>query len=143
MKNVLVHIEVDHEVRTRSAIEQAARLYRQEPCTVYLLHVQPSVSGHVAMYFASTELKDLLCAFGNEDMRLAESLLDAAKIPYTTLVRIGRTASTIANVAKELNCDRIIFGVEEPGLAERLLGSLAHQVRHLLQAQGDPQVLGS
>lgn len=143
MKNILVHIEIGHAHRTATAIEQAVRAYRQAPCTLYLLHVQPMVSGHVAMYFKAAELKQLLTDWSLEDMRAAEGLLQAQGIAFTSLVRMGRSAPTIAAVAKELNCDRIFFGTEVPGLAERLLGSLAQQVRQLLQAQGDPQVVGS
>lgn len=143
MKHILVHIEAGHEARTRSAVDQAIQMYRAEPCVIHLLHVQPQVSGHVASYFDAATLHDLLSDWGTEDLAPAKALLDAAGVPYTPVVRIGRSANTIAAAAREFGCDRIIFGVEPPGLAERLFGSIAQQVRHLLTAQGDPQVIGS
>ncbi|MGJ3699469.1 hypothetical protein [Variovorax sp. AFSI2.2] len=45
--------------------------------------------------------------------------------------------------ARDFGCDHIVFGREEPGLAGRIVGSLAQQVRQLLGASGDLQVIGS
>ena len=143
MKKILVCIDPGHDARTRSAIEQVIRLYREAPAWVHLLLVKPQVSGHVAMYFDPVELNRLLTDWAREDLMPAQALLDAAGVPHTPIVRIGQSARTIAAVAREYRCGRIVFGVEPPGLSERLLGSLAGQVRHLLQAQGDPEVIGS
>lgn len=143
MKGLLVCIDPGHGDRTRSAVEQAVRLYRVAPTQVYLLRVKPQVSGHVAMYFDAAELERTLMDWAREDLQPAQALLDFAGVPYTSIVRIGQTARTIAAVAREYHCDRIVLGAEPPGLSERLLGSMAQQVRHLLQAQGDPEVIGS
>ncbi len=143
MRHILVPIDTGHAGRTRSAVEQVTRLYREEPCAIHLLRVQPPVSGHVASYFEPAALHELLVDWGTEELQPAKALLDAAGIPYSHVVKVGQSAKTIAAAARELGCDRIIFGVEEPGLAERLFGSVAQQVRHLLPGQGDPQVIGS
>jgi nucleotide-binding universal stress UspA family protein len=58
-------------------------------------------------------------------------------------VVIGRSAETIVAAARDFGCDRIVFGREEPSLAGRIFGSLAQQVRQLLGASGDLQVIGS
>ncbi len=143
MKNLLVCIDPGHTERTRSAVEQVTRLYRMAPASVYLLLVKPVVSGHVAMYFKADELHRLLTDWAREELAPAQALLDFAGVPCTQIVRIGPSARTIAAVAREYHCGRIVFGAEPPGLSERLLGSMAQQVRHLLQAQGDPEVIGS
>lgn len=143
MKSLLVCIDPGNAGRTRSAVEQVTRLYRAAPASVYLLLVKPQVSGHVAMYFDPGELQRLLTDWAREDLAPAQALLDFAGVPYTPIVRIGQSARTIATVAREYHCGRIVFGIDPPGLSERLLGSMAQQVRHLLQAQGDPEVIGS
>jgi nucleotide-binding universal stress UspA family protein len=143
MDNYLVCIEAGHESRTRSAVEQVIRLFREAPASVHLLMVKPPVSGHVAMYFDAGELQRLLTDWAREDLKPAQALLEAAGVPYSAIVRIGQSARTIAAVARDYHCGRIVFGVEPPGLSERLFGSIAEQVRHLLQAQGDPEVIGS
>lgn len=142
MRNILIPIDADHPARTRNAIEQAVRLYRDEPSALHLLRVRPAVSNHVSMYFGSQELQGLLQEWGAEELQPAQRLLQTAGVPFTSTVRVGQTARTIAAVARELHCDRIVFGAEDPGLAERLFGSLAQQVRQLLGGQGDPQVIG-
>lgn len=143
MRHVLVPVDPTQPARTRSAIEQAVRLCREEPTTVHLLRVQPLVSGHVAMFFDNRALHELQQRWGEEELQPARAQLDAAGVPYTSAVAVGRSATTIAAVARDLGCDRIIFGADQPGLVGRLFGSLAQQVRQLLDAKGDPQVIGS
>jgi nucleotide-binding universal stress UspA family protein len=143
MKRILVPIDPTEPALTRSAIEQVIRIWREEPVSIRLLRVQPKVSGHVAMFFDSRELHDLQQDAGTEDLEYAGKLLDAAGVPYTSVVRIGRSAETIVETARDQQCDRIVFGREEPSLAGRIFGSLSHQVRQLLGAAGDLHVIGS
>ena len=143
MRHILVPIDTGHAARTRSAIDQVLELHRKEPSVIHLLRVQPPVSGHVSAFFQPAELHALQVEWGHEELQPAQRQLDAAGVPYLSEVRVGHSAQTIAAVAREHACDRIIFGVEAPGLAERLFGSLAQQVRHLMVGQGDAQVLGS
>lgn len=143
MRNILVPIDPTQPARTRATVEQVVRLCREEPATVHLLRVQPSVSGHVAMFFHSGELRELQQGAGAEDLQLAQSLLDAAGVPYTSTVRVGRSAKTIVDTAQQHGCDRIVFGPEQPGLASRIFGSLAQQVRQMLGTPAGAQVIGS
>jgi hypothetical protein len=64
-------------------------------------------------------------------------------VPYTSTVLVGRSANTIVAVAHEHGCDRIVFGPEQPSLAGKIFGSLAHQVRQMLGTPADAQVIGS
>jgi nucleotide-binding universal stress UspA family protein len=143
MHHVLIPIEAGHAERTASAVAQAVKLHQAEPAQVHLLRVRPPVSGHVAMLFPPAELHDLQVDWGLEDLAPAKRLLDDAGVPCDCLVKVGRSAPTIASVARALGCDHVIFGDEPAGIAERLFGSPAEQVRHLLNTQGDPVVLGS
>ena len=143
MRHILVPIDPTQPARTRSAIQQVVRICREEPVTVRLLRVQPKVSGHVAMFFGKRELHELLQGAGAEDLQFAQHLLDAAGVSYASTVLVGRSAETIIVAARDYDCDRIIFGREEPSLAGKIFGSLAQQVRQLLGASGDPQVIGS
>ncbi|MDM0114918.1 universal stress protein [Variovorax sp. J22R133] len=143
MTRILVPIDPDEPARTRSAIEQVLRMRLHEPVTVRLLRVQPKVSGHVAMLFGTRELQELQEKAGAEDLEYARSLLDLAGVQYATTVLVGRSAETIVMAARDYCCDRIVFGRDEPGMAGRIFGSLAQQVRQHLGASGDPQVIGS
>ncbi len=143
MTRILVPIDPNEPARTRSAIEQVVRMSRTEQVSVRLLRVQPKVSGHVAMIFAPGELLELQMEAGAEDLQYAQSLLNLAGISYTSIVLVGRSAETIAMAARDYGCRRIVFGSDEPGLAGKIFGSLAQQVRQHLSGSGDPQVISS
>ena len=142
MRQVLVPIDPANEARTRSAVAEVVRLHRQEPIAIRLVRVQPRLNGHVAMFFGNRELQQLQQQSGDEDLQFAQGLLDAAGVPYTSTVLVGRSAETIAQAARDFGCDRIVFGSEPGSLAGKVFGSLAQQVRHLL-GPGDAQVIGS
>jgi len=145
VSRVLLPVDPDQPARTRSAVEQVLRLRHAGPVTVRLLRVQPKVSGHVAMLFGAAELRELQLCTGAEDLQFAQKLLDLAGVPYASTVLIGRSAETIVTAARDYHCDRIVFGTDPASLAGRIFGSLAQQVRQLLDAagEGDPQVIGS
>ncbi len=144
MKTLLIPVSPDDALRVRTAVTDALRAHAREEVRVHLLSVQPRVSGHVAMYFGKGELLALQEKAGHEDMRQAAAWLDEAGVPFTTRVRVGRTAQTIAEAARDLRCDRILFGApQEPARTEPLFGSLAQQVRHLLAGWPACEVVGS
>jgi nucleotide-binding universal stress UspA family protein len=144
MKTILIPMRPRSPERTRSALEAAIRLHQIERAFVYLLSVQPLVSQHVAMYFQPGVLKQTQQEAGLEELQVGRDLLDAAGVPYAALVRVGRSADTIAEVAREFHCDRILLGEEgQPGLAERVFGSLAGQVRNLVTLPAGCEVIGS
>jgi nucleotide-binding universal stress UspA family protein len=143
MAQLLVAVDPHSPARTRSAVEEAVRIHREERAAIRLVRVQPRLSGHVAMFFGTHELQALQQEAGNDDLAYAQSLLDAAGVPYVSSVLVGRSAETIARAAREFGCERILFGHEPPDLAGRMFGSLAEQVRHLLGPGQDCRVIGS
>jgi nucleotide-binding universal stress UspA family protein len=120
--------------QTQRALAEAIRIHRAEDVPVYLLSVQPAVNGHVASYFRPAELESLQHETGLEELEPAKALLEAAGVRYRLVVRVGRRAETIANTAQELGCDRILLGGPAEG-GTGWFGSIAQQVRHLLQAR--------
>ncbi|MBS0340869.1 MAG: universal stress protein, partial [Proteobacteria bacterium] len=137
MSRVLLPVDPDQPARTRSAVEQVLRMRQAGPVTVRLLRVQPRVSGHVAMLFGAAELRELQLSTGAEDLQYAQKLLDLAGVHYQSTVRVGRSAETIVTAARDYHCDRIVFGNDSASLAGRIFGSLAQQVRQLLEAAGE------
>ena len=141
MTKLLVPIGFGQSDRLKSALEQAIRIHRVEQAAVHLLAVQPRVNGHVAAFFGTHELLQLQQDAGDEDLAPARALLDAAGVPYTASVMVGRSAETIAHAATELGCDRIVMGDAVGGVAQKVFGSLAAQVRHMVS--GGCVVIGS
>ncbi len=143
MRKLLIPIDAN-PARMRAAIAEAISIYNQEHVDVHLLSVQPALSGHVAMFFGNGELHQIQHSAGNEDLAPAQALLKAAGVPHTSSVVSGRSAETIARIARERGCDRIVMGPAGPGsLAGKLFGSLAEQVRHIVSVGSDCRVIGS
>jgi nucleotide-binding universal stress UspA family protein len=143
MKKLLITVDGLNAATTGNAVAEAVGLWREEPVAVHLLSVQPAVSGHVAMFFGPGELQRLHEDAGLEEMAPARALLEQAGVQFTSSVRIGRRAETVATVARELGCDVIVMGQDAgPSLADRVLGSAAQQVRQIL-SPADYRVIGS
>ncbi|HZY18730.1 MAG TPA: universal stress protein [Ramlibacter sp.] len=134
MGQLLVPLDGSIAQRER-ALAEAIRLHRHEAAGICLLSVQPPVNGHVAGYFSPSELERLQRDAGREELAPAETLLEAAGVPFRSLVRTGRRAETIARTAQELACDRILLDAAQGDTGRRWLGSVAQQVRHILQSQ--------
>lgn len=143
MKTLLIPVNPEDQARTRAAVLEAVCMHTREEVRVHLLSVQPRVSGHVAMYFGQGELLGLQEKAGREDMQQAAEWLEEAGVSFTTRTRVGRSAQTIAEAARDLRCDRVLFGECGAARAKPLFGSLAQQVRHLLEGWPQCEVLGS
>lgn len=142
MKHLLIPVDADHPERTREAVQQAMRTHAAEGAQVYLLSVQPAVSGHVAMCFGAGELRALQEQAAQEELREPAGWLQAGGVPFTTRVQVGRRAPTIAEAARVLHCDCILFG-NPAARDDGLFGSIAGQVRHLLAGTPSCEVIGS
>ena len=143
MKKLLVPVDGLNAARTRAALQEAIAISRREPVTVHLLSVQPAVNGHVAAYFGAAELLRIQEGAGHEELVDASACLDEARVPHTTGVAVGRRAETIARVAQRQRCDLVVMGrPDEAGLAGRMFGTVAEQVRQLLAPAGRCRVIG-
>jgi len=144
MAKVLVPMQPDQPAKTMAAVEAAIRLHRQENAAVHLLSVQSRVNGHVASCFGADELLQLQQKMGREDLADARRQLDAAGVPYTTSMAVGRRADTIALIAREYGCRRVLLGSPpESDVVGTMFGSLADQLRHMIRATGGFEVIGS
>jgi nucleotide-binding universal stress UspA family protein len=146
MRKVLVPISGAHGggTQTQSALTEAISLYREEPVEVHLLNVQPTVPRYVAGFFKSADLQHIHQEAATEELATACATLNAAGVPYQTHIVVGRSAESIVRVAEQTGCDRILMGhAGQEGFAEKLFGTVASQVRHLVGVAGNCKVIGS
>jgi len=144
MNKILVPVDPADPARTREALQTAVRIYAQGPVDVHLLSVQSRINGHVASYFGADELRQLQQKMGREDLADARRQLDAAGVPYTTSMAVGRRADTIALTAREYGCRRVLLGAPpESDVVGTMFGSLADQLRHMIRVTGGFEVIGS
>jgi nucleotide-binding universal stress UspA family protein len=140
MKSLMIAVTAGDDARTRAVVAEALRLLAIHPARVHVVNVQPRVTGHVAMFFGQQELRQIQEDAGREALLPAQALLDAAGVKYSSHVLVGRSAECIAELARDLHCERILFG--ESGMM-KVFGSLAQQVRHLLAGSPECEVIGS
>ena len=146
LKQVLIPVTLHTtDAQLRSALAEAIATYRMEPAVrVHLLNVQVPVSRHVSDFFDPSELRQIHLETGMEELAGARELLDAAAVPYKVHIEIGRTAETIVRVAREFQCSSILMGrTVRSDFPEKLFGTVASQVRHLLGLGDNCQVIGS
>ena len=144
MKQILLPLDPSNPGANAQALAEAVRLHAAAPLRVHLLNVQYPVTSHVAMFFAAEELHRLQESTGAELVGPAQAMLALHGVPCSTHVRVGRSAETIAQAARELGCDSIVMG-QAPGMASlagKVFGTLAQQVRQLVEPSGRCQVIG-
>lgn len=135
MKNLLITVDPESTAATQAAVNQAIALAAGEPAQVHVLSVQPRVSSHISRFFAREELQAHQYEAGSDEMARALEQLSQAHVSGVPHVRVGRRAETIAATACELGCDTILMGPDQPTESlGRLFGSVAQQVRHMLEA---------
>ena len=138
MTSVLVPIEEGRS--PQAAIRHAIALYRQEPVRIYLLNVRTPLPSYVAQFIPDAEREGFYRDNGMTALAPAIRLLEDAGIAHRDHVLVGNKAETIVEFAREHHCARII--VDRPrGLLDGLgLGSIAAQLRHLIQPDDRCQI---
>ncbi len=120
----------------KAALGKAIDLYQLEGVRIHLLSVQPRLSVRVAELLPEENVRQYQIEEGQDSLKAARKVLTAADVPFYTHVEIGRSAETIVRISRAFHCDLILMGDQSGsgGIAQRLFGSLASQVRHLLDS---------
>jgi nucleotide-binding universal stress UspA family protein len=134
MNDIVVPIAVDRSALL--AAEHAVAQYRREPALVHLVNVQRPLPHHVAQFLPREDLDAHYRDAGMQLLAPAMAALDAAGVPHTDHVLVGKPAQAIVQFAADHQSDRVLLDGEQPvsPLAALGLGSLASQVRHLMAA---------
>jgi nucleotide-binding universal stress UspA family protein len=114
---------VDHVVKN-------ADLYK-EPVELHLLNVQHAIpySSRVASFIGHDKVNEYLKEEAMTALKPAMEKLDAAGIRYHYHIGVGDPAETIADFARQKECDRIYMGTRGMGsVSNVLLGSVATKV---------------
>jgi len=100
---------------------------------IYLLNVQvPIVSGHAKMFLSKETIDNYYKAESDDALATALDTAKASGVTFHAEMRTGSYGETIANYAKEKQCDRIVMGTRGLGAVGGLvLGSVAQKVIHL------------
>lgn len=127
-------VPVDGSPHSERAVAHVIRLAQcQERPEIHLINVrEPVDSWEVRRFLTEEEIVRIQQSEGEEDLRGARALLDAAGVGYQARVLTGPVSQAIAEYAVAQGCDQIIMGTHgRGGLATLFLGSVAAKVIHL------------
>lgn len=127
-------VPVDGSTHAERVIAHVIRLAecRDKP-DIHLINVrEPVDSWEVRRFLTEEEIARIQQSEGEEDLRGARALLDAAGLTYAAEVLAGPVPQTIAQYAATHQCHHIVMGTHgRGGLATLFLGSVAAKVIHL------------
>ena len=131
-------VPVDGSGNSLCAVRHVIKLVQdREPLEIHLLNVQPPLPGDVTSFVARNNVRDFHLEEGEKALARACELLRGADIPFTKHVYVGHAAQVIAELARELNCDKVIMGTHGRGtITQLLMGSVSHEAIH----QMDPEI---
>ena len=124
-------IPVDGSSHAQRAVNQVLDLAASGAALeIFLLNVQlPIASGHARMFVTQDDVDTYHREEGLAALAGARALLDAAGLPYSHHIAVGRVAETIVRFARERVVDKIVMGTHgRGGLLEVLMGSVAREV---------------
>jgi nucleotide-binding universal stress UspA family protein len=131
-------VPIDGSSNSLCAVRHVIKLVQdREPLEIHLLNVQPPFHGDVTSFVAKEDVQGFHLDEAHTALKRACELLNDAALHYTKHVYIGHAAEVIAEVAKELGCDKVIMGTHGYGTVKQLLmGSISHKAIHLM----DPSI---
>ncbi len=131
-------VPVDGSNNSLCAVRHVIKLVQdREPLDIHLLNVQPPIRGDVTAFVAKTDVHGFHLDEAHKPMQRACELLSEAGLHFTKHVYVGHAGQVIADVAKELGCDKVIMGTHGYGtITQLLMGSVSHEAIHLI----DPNI---
>jgi nucleotide-binding universal stress UspA family protein len=124
---------VDTSDSARRAVQHAASMARGNPTLqLHLLNVQEPLEPRVHAQLTHDEIKALQAQDAERVLEPLRQLLGEAGVPYSEDWRAGPIAPTIADYAREINCESIVMGTRGMNaIGNLVMGSTATKVIHL------------
>ena len=131
-------VPVDGSNNSLCAVRHIIKLVQdREPLEIHLLNVQAPFHAHVTAFVSKDDVQGYHLDEAHKALKRACELLNEAGVHYTKHVHVGLAAQVIAEVAKELGCDKVIMGTHGYGTVKQLMmGSISHAAIHLM----DPSI---
>lgn len=124
---------VDTSDSARRAVHHAATMARGNPSLqLHLLNVQEPIEPRMHAQLTHDEIAAMQAEDAERVLEPLRELLAKAGVPYSDDWRTGPVAPTIADYAREINCDAIVMGTRGMNaIGNLVMGSTATKVIHL------------
>ena len=131
MRKILV--PVDDSANSERAVRHIISEYRENPALeVHLLNVQAPFPRHISQFFSRKNLKSYHDDRSRAILRPLRRLLDAAGVPHTTHMAVGRKAQVIVETARRIGCDHIVMSTARKNSLTRMVeASVTNKVLEL------------
>ncbi len=128
-----VLLAVDGSAGSDKAVQQALVLRQEmrqpQSMELLLVNVQRPLPGDVSSFVASSSVEDYHKERSDADLASARRVLAAAGMPHQTHTRVGVPGTSIAELARQHECDLIVLGSRGlGGHTAAVLGSVVQDV---------------
>ena len=140
-----VLVPVDGSSNAQHAVRHVLREFKSNPAmNIHLLNVQPPFSRYVTRFVDRKAVNEVHHEASENALRSSRRMLDEAGAPYAVHFAVGDKAASIANAARQLQCDHIVIGTaRKNSLIRTVEGSVTNKVLELttvpvVAIAGDP-----
>lgn len=127
----MILVPMDGSEAALRALDHAIRKAGRDG-EIRLLNVQPPIPSSVGDFVGGDTVRRYQEEEGAKALAEARARLDRAGVRYSSEVRLGQSAETVAEAAKDSGCDEIVMGSRGlGGFAGLVLGSVADRVLHV------------
>jgi len=118
-----VLVPVDGSSNALHAVRHVLSEFRRNPAIdIHLLNVQPTFSGNVRRWIDRQTLNEAHVEASEQALQPIRQVLDEGGVPYSVHLAVGARASTIADFARQLQCDHIVIGTARKNSLLRTMG---------------------
>lgn len=128
---MVILVPMDGSEPALRALDHAIRK-AGESGEIRVVNVQPPIPSSVGDFVGADAIRRYHEEEGEKALAEARARLDRAGVRYTAEIRVGQSAETVAQVARECGCDEIVMGSRgRGGFSGLVLGSVASRVLHV------------
>lgn len=128
-----VLVPVDGSSNSLHAVRHVLSEFRRNPAIdIHLLNVQPPFSRNVTRWIDRKTVNQAHVAASEKALQPIRRMLDEVCVPYSVHLAVGGKASSIADSARQLQCDHIVIGTaRKNSLTRTIEGSVTTKVIEL------------
>jgi nucleotide-binding universal stress UspA family protein len=128
-----VLVPVDGSSNSLQAVRHVLIESRRNPAIdIHLLNVQPPFSGNVTRWIDRKTINEAHVEASEQALQPIRQMLDEACLPYSVHLAVGGKASSIAELARQLQCDHIVIGTaRKNSLLRTIEGSVTNKLLEL------------